>query len=336
MAKKRVDEVDNFDFNIDTEPLEMVATEIKNNIPEPEKVAEKKEYNRGENLTSCLSNERIIVRHLNKASMVTNPKHVLFGGMAETATRTFVVPRLSSGVFVNVLTNKEKDFLEYALGLEQNAMSVHKRENNFWDDSNANGINRVRLNKQDNYLDLSNPEDYLRYKILLANKDYICPSIQDLQDKPKATYQFVIVKEVDESKVAKQGLNLTMACYKAFGKIEDNANKLRTIIELITGRPISNKEKLEQLQVKTDEIIKSDPKAFIRTVEDEMLDMKVLIKLCVENGLISKRNNLYYLTKDGSPLCELGEESTLNIAANYLSKPKRQELKFFLQEKIKE
>ena len=335
MAKSK-NNVD-INFDIDTEPIEMVATEIvnepKNTIQVEKKITDN---NGGNGLISCLRNEKIIVRHINKPSMVTNPKHVLFGGMAENATRTFVVPRLSSGVFVNVLTNSEKDFLEYALGLEKNAMSVHKKIDNFWDDSNSNGINRVRLGKEDNHFDLSNPVEYLKVKILLANKDFVCPSIQELQDKPKATYQFVIIRESDESKVAKRGLDLKLECYKKYGKIEDDKDKLRMVIELMTGRTTSPKDKIENLQVKVGELISSDAKTFMRVVTDEYLDMKVLIRKCVDNNLISKRNNLYYLTKDGSPLCELGEESTINIASKYLSHPKRQELKFMLEEKVKE
>jgi hypothetical protein len=111
---------------------------------------------------------------------VTNPKHVLYGGMAETAVRTFVVPMLSSGVYVNVLTDSEKAFLEEVMGLEYNALSIYKKENNFWDDANDFGISKVKLQKQDNYLDLSNPEDYIRYKILLANKDFVAPSLEAL------------------------------------------------------------------------------------------------------------------------------------------------------------
>ena len=63
-------------------------------------------------LINCLKNEQVIVRYLPKQSrMVSNPKHVLFGGMAENATRTFVVPMLSSGRYVNVLTDDEKDLI---------------------------------------------------------------------------------------------------------------------------------------------------------------------------------------------------------------------------------
>ena len=198
---------------------------------------------------NCLRNERIIVKHVPKRTgMITNEKHILFGGMAEGAVRVFVVPKLSSGMYVNVLTDSEKSYLEEVMGLEYNALSVYRKTDNFWDDSNVNGIARVRLVKGDNYFNLSDPEDYIRYKILLANKDYIAPSLQALEDSPKATYQFVIISEGEEAKVTKDNMSITMKCYKEFGKIENDAETLKTIIELMDGRPVSPNAKLEFLQ----------------------------------------------------------------------------------------
>ena len=46
-----------------------------------------------------------------------------------------------------MLTNSEKAFLEAELQLEYNALSVHRKVDNFWDDSNDRGISRVRLLK---------------------------------------------------------------------------------------------------------------------------------------------------------------------------------------------
>ena len=120
--------------------------------------------------------------------MVTDPKHILYGGMAEDAVRVFVVPKLTTGTYVNVLTNSEMAFLEEYLGMTKGTLSVYKKVDNFWSDANPQGINKVKLKKQDNYLDLSVPEDYIRYKILLANKDYIAPSLKDLEAQHKATY----------------------------------------------------------------------------------------------------------------------------------------------------
>lgn len=291
----------------------------------------------GNEPVNCLRNERIIVRFVPRpSSMVQNPKHILYGGMAENAKRSFVVPRYNStGMFVNVLTNNEKDFLEQAMGLEYNALSVYKKENNFWDDSNPMGIGRVTLHKQDNYLDLSVPEDYIKYKILLANKDYIAPSLQALEDRPKATYQFVIINENSEAKMNLGKMDTIKRCYMEYGKIENDADTLRVVVELLEGRPISSKVKLDYLQGKVNEYIQSNPRRFITTVTDELLPTKVLIKKCVEAGLIGKKNDTYYLRKDGSPLCEMNEESTLNNAARFLSSVKRQELKYSLEGELK-
>lgn len=287
---------------------------------------------------SCLRNERIIVRHVPKMTGMwgNNPRHILAGGMAEGAVRTFVVPRLSSGMFVNVLTDKEKAFLEEVMGLEYNALSIYKKVDNFWDDSNENGINKVRLTKQDNYFNLADPEDYIRYKILLANKDYIAPSMQILQDTPKATYQFVIVSEGDETKLAKSNMSATMMCYKEFGKIENDVDTLRTIIETISGRPTSQSSKLEFLQTKANELIQVDSKLFLKVITDPMLPTKVLIKKGIEAGLISNRGNYLYLRSDNSPLCEINEEPTLNMAAKYLNSPKHQDVKFALEARLKQ
>lgn len=286
---------------------------------------------------SCLRNERIIVRHVPKMTGMwgNNPRHILAGGMAEGAVRTFVVPRLSSGMFVNVLTDKEKSFLEEVMGLEYNALSIYKKVDNFWDDSNENGINKVRLTKQDNYFNLADPEDYIRYKILLANKDYIAPSMQALQDTPKATYQFVIISEGEETKLAKSNMSATMMCYKEFGKIENDIDTLRVIIETISGRPTSQSSKLEFLQTKANELIQTDSKIFLKVITDSMLSTKVLIKKGIEAGLISNRGNYLYLRADNTPLCEANEEPTMNIAAKYLNSPKHQEVKFALEAKLK-
>lgn len=326
------------DFELDNTNMEIPLQEVKVSESTQEKPKRSKKVEEHfDQIISCLRNERIVVRHVPKLTGMwgNNPKHILAGGMAEGAVRTFVVPRLSSGMFVNILTDKEKTFLEEIMGLEYNALSIYKKIDNFWDDSNENGINKVRLSKQDNYFNLSDPEDYIRYKILLANKDYIAPSLQALQDTPKATYQYVIISEGEETKTAKDNMSATMRCYKEFGKIEDDFDTLRVIIETIDGRPTSKTAKLEFLQTKANELIQNDSKIFLKVINDPMLSTKVLIKKAIEAGLISNRGNYLYLRADNSPLCEINEEPTLNIAAKYLNSPKHQEVKFALEAKLK-
>ena len=329
MAKKMEETLDL--GMIDESPITVKEVEKpKNNIETPvERQTQAPKYDKP--LISCLRNERIIVRHVPKeGGLVTNPKHILYGGMAENAVRYFTVPILeSSGAYKNVLTDDEKAFLEEVMGLEYNALSVYKKENNYW--SNY----QVRLTKQDNFLDLSVPDDYIKYKVLKANSNFIADSLETLQDKPKATYQFVMIREGEEESNESEKLSATMRCYMEYGKIKDDRDTLKCIIELIDGRPIAANSKIELLQGKINNLIQADSKLFLKIITDPLLSTKVLINKAIEAGVISKRGDQYYLISSNSPLCGNNEDPTLNVAARYLNLPKNQELKLSIEAKIK-
>ena len=276
-------------------------------------------------LKNCLKDERILVRFVPKEdSNITNPKHILYGGMAEGAIKYYTVPILAStGTYKNILTDDEKAFLESYMGLEYNALSVYNKTNNFW----ANFT--VRLTKHDNYLDLSDPNDYIKYKVLLANTDFIADSLRTLNDHPKATYQFVMIKEGESEKREEEKMSVTMKCYKEYGKIEDDNDTLRCIIELIDNRPIAKNTKSEFLKSRINSLIQADPKLFYSIITDEYLNNKVLIKTATEEGVIKRRNNLYYF--EDTPLCPDGTESTLSVAAEYIGLGKNQDLKLRIE-----
>ena len=321
-----------FDTDIEDAP--------KVEVPKPQKKAIKQTKVRVENhedmgTISCLRNEKVKVKFIERNNGLPS-NHVLSGGMADGAKISLVVPKLNTGSFVNVLTDAEKNFLEEYMGLEYNALSIYKKpdEENFWNDANSNGINKVELRKGDNYLDLSDPQQYIKYKILLANKNIICPSLTALKETPKATYRFVIIAEGEESKQAKNNMNNTMRCYKEYGKIEENIDLLRIVVETLDGRPTAPTVKLEFLQNKCNTLIQSDPKKFLSVITDPLLSTKSLIKLSIENGSIANRGNYLYLRSDNTPLCEQNEEPTLNFAAKYLNAPKHQDILFALQAKL--
>lgn len=316
------------DTIMDETPMQEV---VEAPVKQPRRRQAKQPVAVDEPIINCLRNERVIVKHVPKETgIVRDPKHILYGGMAEGAVRWLTVPRLTSGMYVNVLTNAEKTCLEEVMGLEYNALSIYNKVDNFWDNY------QVRLTKQDNFLNLADPDDYIKYKVLLANKDLIAPSLQDLEDHPKATYQFVIIHENEESQASKKKMNATMQAYMEFGKIQENADILRTIIETIDGRPTSKNSKIESLQEKIGKLIQADARLFVRVATDPLLSTKVLIKRAIEGGLISNRGGMLYLKADGTPLCGDNEEPTLNIAAKYLNMPKHQDLKFSLEAKLKE
>ena len=114
MAKKNMEEINVAQIDLSDElPLK--------EVPAAAPVVEEQPMRRApRQLINCLRNERIIVRHIPKLSgMITNPKHILYGGMADDAVKTFVVPKLTTGTYVNVLTNNEMAFLEQYLGMDK-------------------------------------------------------------------------------------------------------------------------------------------------------------------------------------------------------------------------
>lgn len=336
MVKKRVEEVPDMEnIKIDTTPIGQVEAVPQAKVTNPEPV---NHYQREQESTSELVNplrkETVTVKFVPSPNALVQSKgHVLSGGMADGSTKTYVVPKLRNGQYVNVLTDSEMKYLEHIMRLEPGALSIYNRTNNYWDDSNEHGFGTVTLHKQNNYLDLSDPIDFIKYKVLLMNKDYICPSLQELEERPKATYQFVIISENAETQMNLSRNDAKRESYIKYGAICNDNAILRTILEILTGRPVGNMTKLDFLQAKTMDEIERDPRRFLQTIKDELLPAKVLIKQAVEAGLVTRRNDFYYY--DGAPMCNDGEDSTLTNAAKYLASVKRQELKFSLEAKIK-
>ena len=335
--KKRVEEEmpDMENIKIDTTPIEHVKVEPQ--VPQQEPVYQRpvvREEKPARELVNPLRKETVIVKFVPSPNALVHTKgHVLSGGMADGSIKTYVVPRLRNGQYMNILTDSEMAYLEHIMRLEPGALSIYNKRNNFWDDSNEQGVGLVTLHKQNNYLDLSDPIDYIKYKILLANKDYICPSLQELEDRPKATYQFVIVNENAETQMNLSKNDAKRQSYIQYGKLSEDSDTLRTILEILTGRPVGSMTKLDFLQAKTMDEIEKDPRRFLSIIKDELLPAKVLIKKSVEAGIITRRNDLYFY--EGQPMCSDGEDSTLTNAAKYITNIKRQELKFSLEARLK-
>ena len=136
MAKKQIED-DVLDVTLDIDNVDEVVIPMEDIVKSKTRKEVYSHIEKAENtkeLISCLRNEKVIVRYIVKPNTnVSNQRHVLYGGMAETASRTFTVPMLKSGALVNVLTDSEKDFLEYYMGLEKNALSVYQKIRNLYD-----------------------------------------------------------------------------------------------------------------------------------------------------------------------------------------------------------
>ena len=336
-------------FDVDEINLDAVSAEPKKVVYTPDNSYEEHPYVRGKRaveesgIVNCLRNEKVIVRKLpRRTGLVKDSNHVLGDGMHDDAFRVFCVPKLQrSNNFVNVLTNAEKECLEMAMGLEPNALSIYRQpaEANFWSNANPAGLSTVKLGKRDNVFNLASPTDYISVKILLSNKDKICPSMEEYQARPKETYEYVIIREGEENKNAQSGTDATIQAFMKLGKINDDKDVLRLVVETMMGKKYADSTSIEWLQTQASDLIKSNAKnakLFLNVVNDESLDNKVLIRKCITKGIIADRGGFLYIKDTNTPMCGDGEDPTLKMAAKWLSKPQNQEILFSLQAKVRE
>ncbi len=190
------------------------------------------------------------------------------------------------------------------------------------------------MKKGDNHLDLSNPNDYIAYKILLLNKDEVASSLEDYKNHPKATHMFYILKEGDEIKQANDNLSVSSKAYMLFGELKNNLKKLTIVLETVDGKAISNNVKSDVLYSHVEKTLSTNPKLFIQVAEDPYLDTKVIIKDSINLGLIKKNGDYYYLM-DNTAMCKPNQEPTLKSACEFINLPKNQEIKLNLEAKIK-
>lgn len=325
------------DIDLENNDIEVYKEVVKEEKPLKKKKKEVASYDSTNNenteeVKSCLVNKKVYVKFIPRNYMgISNQKHILYGGMAENSVTILTVPVLdSTGTYKNVLTKNEKKFLEEFMGLEYDALSIYKKVDNYWD----NFI--VRLTKQGIVLDLSDPNDYIKYKVLRANNDIIADSLETLRDKPRPTYKFYMTIEDEETAIANDNMTAIMKCYKEFGKYESDYDTLKCVVELIEGRPLSSNTKLDAIKAKVNTLIQERTKEFLKTITDEYLSEVVLIKKALSSGVIAKRGDYYYLASDNRPLCNNNENPVLSVAARYISLPKNQELRLLIEAKLNE
>jgi hypothetical protein len=244
--------------------------------------------------------------------------------MSTSAKRRYTVAIQKNGQLINPLTENEQYFLEDILQMERGSLSVYKRENNFWK-------NRfVELVKGDNFLDLSSPYDYINYKIILTNKDFVAPSEESLRKYHKHTYQFVVTTDANELENSILELNSKAKAYKLYSEIESDFVKLSYLCEKIAGKYIhvGNKELILDA---INKIILTNTQKFISELENKFLDTEILLKKAIDKGAIRKQKSEYILSSHNLTLCAAGLNPTLKTACEFLNMPKNQEYLLELQ-----
>lgn len=277
-------------------------------------------------IPSCLENKTLIIKfHPRPRGFVTNPKHILYGGMMEGAVRVFSSPLLKNGDYKNVLTNDEKAFLEDYMQLGDGGLSVYKKEHNYWD-----GV-KVKLEKGENFFDLSSPEDFIKSRVVLSYDNIVAPTFDQINDK--VSYMFYAVKDGEREQEMHRKLTGKQEAYKLYGKYEDDRDVLEYVCKAIRGSSVSKTTKLATIQGWVGDIIEGNTKELLLVLNDKQLRTKMLITKGVQVGAIRFQDGQYY-TAEGKPLSESGD-ATMGAAANYLDAPVNQPSRLKIENRIK-
>jgi hypothetical protein len=274
--------------------------------------------------TFTLPDEKVIVKFIPRKkgmSAHVSDNHIISGGMLDRSFRRYVAPIQRSGSIANILTNEEKEHLEKLTGSN---LSVYDK---FWETF------YVTLFKEDsnNLFDLSKPLDYISIKILEKYDDEIASSWEERNER--STYMFVITREDEELSEKKKGLDVKKEAFKAYGRIEEDHDKLIGILKLLTNKPVSTKTSLKWVQTKVEEFIDEKPEKFVKLLTDSSLETKLLIDRAIEAGVVVKNSNKYS-TSDGLELCNADQIATYDNVVNFLENPKNQEIRFLIEAKL--
>lgn len=274
-----------------------------------------------------LTNKKIYVRHIPDHKGGIKPKdHPLSGGMLDIATVTLYAKRSRNGSYVDPFTPDEREFVAQQLGLSPERLSIHNRDDNYWDTFS------VSLSKSGMTLDMSNLLDFIKYKVLLTNDGIICDNPAHVRNKP--SYRFLLVDEATEISSKSKTLSSRKLAYKSYGKFEEDKIRLGYIVWQMTSNMPNRTSKLEELQarIETNDLLEEKADNFNKLVSDKYFEYKVLIYKALINGVITRKNGEYFM--EGVLVVKNGSNGNLQNTAQYLADPINQESKFLIEDRI--
>jgi len=244
----------------------------------------------------------------------------------------YVVPQDSRGVLVDPLTPSEREFFESrkssGMDFELGDLSVHKKEDNYWHSF------KVKLDSRQTKLDLSKPIDYIRYKVLLTNKKYICPTADKEAVDRKLSYKFCIAEEGEEIRRKATGIDALKEAFKFYGRMSASNDDMIDFLKQYKLKNTKFKKAIPKdakdtfLKSEISGIIDKNLDMFLEIVNDPYYEDKKLVVNGLEKGAIELVGRTYQ-TPEG---VFLGDTS--NEVVKYLNNKMNNEIKLQIMGRI--
>ena len=278
--------------------------------------------------TDFLEDKIVSIKYVSKETNgIKDVKHVAYGGLLNGAEIAIPAPTMDNGKMKNLLTNEEKKGLEHLLNGVN--LSIY---GTFWKEGGEAyemGILPILLSKDETRLNLSDPYDYIKYKVLRQ-----CPIVANSLDeiKHRATNRFVLTSASEQMAKELDKVGSKVQAYKLYVKYEDDKQVLRYALRNL-GRNTNRSHKLDFLQSEFHKELEKNPSLVCSILGDEYIKTKVLLEACWEVGAVNKIDKKYY-TLDDEPISD-GDSPILQTAAEYLSTNLGQEMRLALEAKLK-
>jgi hypothetical protein len=225
-----------------------------------------------------------------------------------------------------ILNEQEQRWFEEKMGLTPGSLAFNNKEKSFWKDF------RVTLDKKGKILDLSDYEDYLAYKVLLATN-----TVANSKDAINVLqHQFYMVTEQEENDASAKISDRYEEAFGLFTKISKSDRKMSNILRLL-GKTVTAEANTKWLKSELVKIIDQKTKIngqlcmddFIKTASDPMIDVKVFILDAIEIGDIIVEGTTYKLRAGDV----IGHD--FDQAISFFNNPKNQQTKLLIDDRIK-
>lgn len=226
------------------------------------------------------------------------------------AVTKFELKEDSRGVLINPFkSDEERKFFEETLRLN---LSVYDANSAWLTPSISKQLivtipKDEKLMKEGFPLNLADPWDNLRYRILLSNDKIIAPS-WDIRHTTFPSYKYAIVRDDYEENEAMAEVSKLEAVYTFFGGIKERPTKLKEFLEVYLGatrkpQEVPSDADKKYLITEVRKIIDEDRDGFYAIIPDNNpdYDYQVMVAKGVKCGAIQKEGvNRYVISGEGA------------------------------------
>jgi len=212
----------------------------------------------------------------------------------------------------------EQEYFERIIGKSLNPYLP--KDTNFWrTDSRA----RVQIRDARLRLDLKNPMDMLKFKILAANGSKFAKSPAEYRRVRRASYEYVFTNVDELRDETLERLELESKAYALFDSVCKSEADMKDFLR-VAGKSPSEASSTKQLKAAVGKLMEEDRASFVSILDDPHYEDKLFIANARRVGALEQHRNIY--TMDTG--VELGN---LTDAIHWFNKEDNQESRLRIQ-----